>query len=410
MASATNWLRTLLRQNSNAPQAPQKQPVEQKQLGAHSLIAVYGQGQPVWTPRDYTQLAREGFMQNAIVYRSIRMIAEAAASIPWILFEDEQRLDQHPLLNLLIHPNSRHSGVDLLEAWYSFLLSSGNSYLNALSDQTNIHELHVLRPDRMKLVPDNNGQPESYIYTVNEKVTRFHTDPATGLKPILHLSLFHPLNDYYGMSPLEAAATATDIHNAASAWNKSLLDNSARPSGALVFTGANGQANLTDEQFTRLKQELETSFEGPGNAGRPLLLEGGLDWKEMGFSPKDMDFINAKHTAAREIALAFGVPPMLLGIPGDNTFSNYAEANKNFWRQTVIPLANRTGTALTHWLSPIYGGQLRLSPDINQLDALAQDRASRWKRIQESDFLTTNEKRRAVGYPPLEDGDQLNAT
>ena len=109
-------------------------------------------------------------------------------------------------------------------------------------------------------------------------------------------------------------------------------------------------AQLTAEQFDRLKAELERSYQGAANAGRPLVLEGGLDWKEMGYSPKDMDFIEAKNGAAREIALAFGVPPMLLGIPGDNTYANYAEANRAFWRQTVVPLASRVAEAMTSFI------------------------------------------------------------
>ena len=89
---------------------------------------------------------------------------------------------------------------------------------------------------------------------------------------------------------------------------------------------------MADAQFERLKKELSDQYQGTANAGRPLLLEGGLDWKPMSLSPKDMDFMEAKHSAAREIALAFGVPPMLLAIPGDNTYSNYQEANRVFWR------------------------------------------------------------------------------
>ena len=58
-----------------------------------------------------------------------------------------------------------------------------------------------------------------------------------------------------------------------------------------------------------------------------VLLEGGLDWREMSINPKDMDFIESKNSAAREIALAFGVPPQLLGINGDSTYSNMQEAN-----------------------------------------------------------------------------------
>src|SRR5262245_42931404 len=104
----------------------------------------------------------------------------------------------------------------------------------------------------------------------------------------------------------------------------------------------------------------------------PLLLDGGLDWKTMALSPKDMDFIQAKPGAAREIALAFGVPPMLLGIPGDSTYSNYQEANRALWRQTVLALLSRVLGDLAHWLSPAFGSEpLRLEPDLDRIEALA---------------------------------------
>jgi HK97 family phage portal protein len=243
---------------------------------------------------------------------------------------------------------------------------------------------------------------------------RFVDDVVEGVRPILHLKLFHPINDHYGMSPIEAAATAIDIHNTASGWNKALLDNSARPSGALVYAASNGQ--MTEDQFTRLKSELETNFQGARQAGRPLLLEGGLDWKPLSLTPKDMDFIEAKNVAAREIALAIGVPPMLLGIPGDNTYSNYQEAQRAFWRQTVLPLVNRTARALSSWLSPAFetsparGGRLteresssantrlELKPDLDQIEALAPERDALWKRLEAASFLTDDEKRAAAGY------------
>jgi hypothetical protein len=199
------------------------------------------------------------------------------------------------------------------------------------------------------------------------------------------------------LSPLEAAATAIDIHNEASKWNKALLDNSARPSGALVY--GNG-ATMTAAQFERLKSELEETYTGARNAGRPMLLEGGLDWKAMSLSPRDMDFIALKNGAAREIALALGVPPMLVGIPGDNTYANYAEANRVFWRQTVIPLVQRSVQALSAWLTPAYGHRLTLRPDLDHLDALSLDRDAQWSRLQSTTFLTDDEKRAAVGYGP----------
>ena len=163
---------------------------------------------------------------------------------------------------------------------------------------------------------------------------------------------------------------------------------------------------LSTQQFDRLKKQLDDTYTGSANAGRPMLLEGGLDWKPMSFSPQDMDFLEAKHTAAREIALAFGVPPMLLGIPGDNTFANYQEANRTFFRQTVLPLAARTGSAIAQWLSPQFGESVRVTIDTDRIDALSSDRAARWDRVTAAPFLTLNEKREAVGYAPVEGGDK----
>ncbi|AGK58100.1 Phage portal protein, HK97 [Hyphomicrobium denitrificans 1NES1] len=400
--------------DSRSATRPPSAGVINKGTATGPLIAYQTLGEPVWAPRDYSAFAREGFMQNAIVYRCVRMIAEAAASIPLLLYEGTNEIEDHPLIGLIRRPSLDHTGTDFLEAWYGFLLVSGNAYVEAVALDGELRELHILRPDRMKVIPGVDGWPEGYEYTVYGRSVRFLDDVVEGVRPILHVRLFHPVNDHYGMSPIEAAATAIDIHNTASGWNKALLDNSARPSGALVYAASNGQ--MTDEQFTRLKDELETNFQGARAAGRPLLLEGGLDWKPLSLSPKDMDFIEAKNAAAREIALAIGVPPMLLGIPGDNTYSNYQEAQRAFWRQTVLPLVNRTARALSSWLGPAFetrpalGGRLRaaespsanvrleLRPDLDQIEALAPERDALWKRLEGASFLTADEKRAAAGY------------
>jgi HK97 family phage portal protein len=123
------------------------------------------------------------------------------------------------------------------------------------------------------------------------------------------------------------------------------------------------------------------------------------NWQPVSLSLKDMDFLETKNTAAREIALAFGVPPLLLGLPGDNTHANYAEANRAFYRQTVIPLVRRTAEAFAGWLGPAYGAEgLRLEPDLDAIEALSTERESLWRRVSAADFLSADEKREAVGY------------
>ena len=133
-----------------------------------------------------------------------------------------------------------------------------------------------------------------------------------------------------------------------------------------------------------------------------MLLEGGLDWKPMGFSPSDMEFQKTKEAAAREIAVAFGVPPMLLGIPGDATYANYQEANRAFYRLTVLPLAHRVTGAIAHWLGDRLGETVELRPDLDQIPALAQERDQQWARVGQADFLGADEKRRLLGLPPRE--------
>ncbi|WP_210485614.1 phage portal protein [Microvirga antarctica] len=367
-------------------------PPEAKASRTQPALSLYMAGHPVWTPRDYGALAREGFQKNAVVHRAVRLIAEAAASLPLVLKEGETELTRHPILTLLGRPNPREGGQRFLESLYGHLMVSGNAYVEAVRIDGSARELHCLRPDRMRVVPGADGWPAAYDYTIGRETIRFA--PRDGEAPVLHLTLFHPADDHYGLSPMEAAAIALDIHNAAGAWNKALLDNSARPSGALVVGGS----TLTETQFARLRAELETNYQGSAQAGRPLLLEGGLDWKPLSLSPKDMDFVDAKAAAARDIALAFGVPPLLLGLPGDNTHANYAEANRAFYRQTVIPLVKRTAEALVQWLAPEAGAPLALHPDLDAIEALSTERESLWRRVSAATFLSDDEKREAVGY------------
>jgi HK97 family phage portal protein len=364
--------------------------LERKRSAAAPLVAFYAAGQPVWTPRSYAAMAREGFAGNAIGYRCVRMISEAAASIPLLVYDGEGDIAGHPLARLLAKPNPGQGGREFLESVSGFLLISGNAYVERAEVGDAPRELYALRPDRIKVVASPSGWPEAFEYSVNGTSIRL------AAQNVLHLKLFNPLDDHYGMSPLEAACRPLDTHNAASAWNKAMLDNAARPSGALVC--AAGQDYLSTEQFDKLKQELETSFQGAANTGRPMVLEGGIDWKEMSLSPRDMDFIEAKNQAARDVALAFGVPPMLLGIPGDNTFANYAEANRTFWRQTVLPVAGRVTEALGGWLGPRFGG-VRLELDLDRVEALSADREALWARLEIASFLSEDEKRAAAGYP-----------
>ncbi len=376
---------------------------EVKASAAGRVVAFGGAGRVRWSARDVGSLSRSGFMGNPVGFRAVKLIAEAAAALPLVVQDQARRYEVHPVADLIRRPNAGQGRAELFEAVYGHLLLSGNAYLEAVAGAGALPaELHVLRSDRMAVVPGADGWPVAYDYTVGAKAHRF--DMGGEVPPICHIRAFHPQDDHYGFSPLQAAAVALDVHSSASAWSKALLDNAARPSGAIVYRGADGQSALTADQYDRLVSEMESHHQGARNAGRPMLLEGGLDWKPMGFSPSDMEFQKTKEAAAREIATAFGVPPMLLGIPGDATYANYAEANRAFYRLTVLPLAARVTASVSHWLSVFTGEAVELRPDLDQVPALAVERDAAWARVAAADFLTAAEKRVALGLPPLEGG------
>ena len=373
---------------------------EAKASATGPVVAWGGSGRVAWSARDTVSLVRNGFAGNPVGFRCVRLISEAAAALPLVLQDCATRYSSHPLLALVNRPNGGQGRAELFEALYAQVLLSGNGYLEAVGDVGVPVELHVLRSDRMKLVPGADGWPVAYEYSVGGKAHRFVVDG--GLSPICHIKSFHPLDDHYGLSPMQAAAQALDVHTAASRWSKALLDNAARPSGAIIYRGTDGQGTLGADQYDRLVSEMEQHHQGARNAGRPMLLEGGLDWKPMGFSPSDMEFQKTKEAAAREIALAFGVPPMLLGIPGDATYANYAEAHRAFYRLTVLPLAARVCASVSHWLAGFSGEAVEFRYDLDQVSALSGERDSQWARVAAATFLTDGEKRALLGLPALE--------
>ena len=336
-------------------------------------------------PRSYEARVREAYLANPVAQRAVRLVAE---SVAWAPVYASATPD--PKAAALVTPA-------LLETVATQLLLHGNAFVRVIEDgEARPAELFALRPERVGVEADSSGWPAAYIYKVGEAKSRIPAKDGLGRPGLVHLKATHPLDDHYGLGCLGAAAAAVAVHNQATRWNKALLDNAARPSGALVHDPGDG-AVLSGEQIDRLHAEMEAQFAGTDNAGRPLLLDGGLKWQAISLSPAEMDFAGLKAAAAREIALAFGVPPMLLGLPGDNTYANYKEANRALWRLTVLPMAARILRGLSDSLAAWWPG-LALEVDLDRISALAAERERLWRQIGAADFLSDGEKREMLGF------------
>ena len=337
-------------------------------------------------PQSYEAQVREGYAGNPVAQRAVKIVAEGVASAPLAASE--------PALIELV--SARCHGQEVSAVLAAQLLLHGNAYVQLLDDGAGgVMELFPLRPERVSIETDAAGWPVAYRYRVGGSVSRIAAEDGAGRPQVVHLRGFSPVDDHYGLGCLGAASGAVAIHNAATRWNKALLDNAARPSGALVYEPGDGSA-LSPDQFDRLKAEMEAGFAGAANAGRPMLLEGGLKWQAMSLTPADMDFVGLKATAAREIALAFGVPPMLIGLPGDNSYANYREANRAVWRTTILPLAETILNGLAQGLKPWFA-DARLWVEVDKVPAMAEDRERLWRSVTNADFLTAEEKRALLG-------------
>jgi len=359
-------------------------------------------GEPVWTPKNYAALSKEGYEQNLWVYRCVQVVAQAAAGVDWLVYQkqgkNKKEIEDHDILKLLYKPNEYQSKQEFIENLVAFYLLSGNSYIEKNGPNTGApKELFALRPDRMKVIPDKMNFVSGYEYSVNGENFRWKADK------VMHLKSFHPTNDFYGLSPIEIAARSVDNDNAATAWNNSLLNNGARPTGAMV-----SDAVLSDPQYKQLKGEIELQYKGAKNAGRPMLLEGGLKWQEMGLSPRDMDFINSKKMSRLEICAAFGVPPEMVGDKEHATYSNYAEARQSFYTETVLPILDKIRDKLNSGLVTDFGENLYLDYDKDSIEALQENTDEKAKRIREdvkAGLIMQNEGRVALGYETTPNGD-----
>ena len=389
--------------------------IKQEEQKNSNMMGYFGVGTEEAKQYKYADLAKEGYLKNAIAYRCINEISKGASAVPFIIKSGDQIIDKHPLIDLLNRPNPQQSYSEFFNSLFGYVLLSGNAYiLKVGGERGSPKELHQLRPDRIEIKGSGNPIPERYNYMVNGRVQNsYEVDQENGFSELKHVKLWNPLDDYYGLSPMSAAAAEIDQFNMSTKHNVNLLQNGARPSGAVIFKPKDDSGfavNLTESQRQQLLTDLNNRFSGAGNAGRPMLLEGDFDWKEMGLTPKDMDFKALKNMAATDIALCFGVPSQLVGVPDSQTYSNVAEARLALYEETIIPHLRKVASDLNEWLVPMFDERLSLEFDIDSIPALSERRRKIYENVTSAvreGIMTRNEAREIIGLQKVNGADDL---
>lgn len=354
-----------------------------------------GGGGTAWSEQDLEKVAREGFEGNAVANACISGIADAVAGVDWFVEAPDgseiPNAEKSPLMTLWNRPNPTMSRSTFLRAVSTYFFAEGNAYIERTEGKV---ELWPLRPDRTTIHYD--GRQDKIVTWYEYKVGAAAPTKFTA-EQILHLKVFSPVDDFYGKSPLYVAAPAIDTDNEAMLWNRNLLKNGARPSGILQVEGI-----LPDDQRERLKQMIQENWSGR-NSISPKLLENGLKWTATGLSPADMDFTTGLKVLARRICMVLNYPPELVGDSENKTYSNYMEARKALYQDVVCPFLDYLRDEFNTWLAPLFGENVKLQYDKDDIEALQENRAQMFDRVAAADWMTLNEQREATGFPRIED-------
>jgi len=382
-----------------------------KASATSGAATAYYLGRPIYAWSNYEAVAEHSYIANAYGFFCIRMIAQAVSSVPLMVFDGDEELTDHPLLALLNRPNPMTGYQKFMEASCSYFLLAGSMYLEQVGpDGRPPLEIYSHRPDRFGVVLGADGFPEAYEYRVNGQLLRFPVDPLTGDSPILHISAFHPLNDFHGMARSEPAKRPITQINEVNDFSTALMQNRATPSGMIVFPPVTNMAGMSEKVPEEVLDSVEKSIvdrhTGVANAGRPIMVGGEAKWVPLSINPKDLDSTEAKRSAARETCLIYGVPPVL-ALDEGNTYSNLAEAKTELWLNTVLPLLNQIVGDLNTGLSPRFGENIEIRPDLDGVPALEPVRVARRKSVTdlvEQGIIDENEGRHMLQYGDRDDG------
>lgn len=338
------------------------------------MMNPFGMRGPQWNDWSPDKAVKEGYKASAWVFRSVGLRANAVASVPWFVEVKRgdawERKPDHPLQILIDEPNPKMSFSTLLRYMIAHLDLAGNAYwLKVRQGEGVVLELWPLMPQ--SVTPIAGG---------DELITGYRV--SNWPKPLLPLdiaqvSYINPSNFTIGQSPLQAAAKAVDVDNAAAAWQKISLQNRGVPDGVFMTEG-----EMTEGQFEEARRQIREQYANQDNARTPWVL-GGAKWEQMSLSPVEMDYLNTRNMTREEIGVVYGTAEMLASLASANRAS--AETvRKSFWLDTIVPLLDEIKPALNLTLAREFGNsrEIRIVYDTSGVDALQTNEQDLLKLVE----------------------------
>lgn len=350
---------------------------------------------------------------NENVYTCVKVIAEASNDVALDVYEKKTIKGEqqyvlikntgNPIKQLFMQVNGHTTENEFKEQSLSSLELQGNSYWWIVRNTLNIPtQLYFMRPDYVKILPDVDipGGVKSYEYGTSNRKETFDAGE------ILHFKYFNPRSQFYGQSPLEAARVTIEADIYAKLYNKQFFRNSARPYGVLK-----SKVNLEKKTRKRIKEMWNAAHQGAEKAYRTALLEGDLEYQQLGINQKDSDFIQQLKMYREVIMAIFKIPPAMMDIYEYANYANAEAQRKIFWTDVMQKKLNKIAGYINEFLLfPVWGDQYKVRFDYSNIEVLREnekDKIDRYAAAIGAALMTPNEARDKMGLEDMPNGDSL---
>ena len=351
-----------------------------------------------WMPSSYG----EYYPRSSVVYSALKIRQEAVARVPLRVTRVDRGGERkavgpsHPAQSLLDFPNPFWTRGDLWRATETYLGLWGSAFWGLERDDLGrVVELWPLRSDRMRVVPDPQSYVKGFVYVGRGRQLISYLP-----EDVVWMRYFNPLDEYAGLSPMAPTRLSADVGMEALRASHSSLVNDSSP-GLLIETGE----TPTDDEVSEFYARWESRFKGPSKVRRPALLSAGMKATGLGFSPREMEYMQSLRWSLEDVGRAFGVPKPMLGDVERVTFSNFAVARRIFWEDTVVPQLSFYAEAVNQGLVSQFGDpSLRAEFDLSAVESLRENENDKAKRRQTyvgAGIMTVDEVRREMGLGPV---------
>lgn len=326
--------------------------------------------------------------KHSHIHSSVNKIAQALSMTPMTLYEDGDRVDSHPALDLIHNPADHLTSTQFKSSLAKHLLLAGDCFVEVVQKTIRYSEnrksikpsqlIPVVPPSKVSIIPGEKRFVDHYEYESGRG-----GNIVLDRSEIAHLRFVSTSDRLYGLSPLQSMKAELATDEKAISYNKKFFDSSAAPGGIL-----SSEQQLNPDAKDDIERRWNKAHQGVEQAHKVAVLGRGMEFQPIGLSQEDMQFIQSREMTKEDIRSLYGVPGTLLGEE-DSTFASAQEASRHFYLNVVIPMAKRISEALTKYILNVYWPNNNLEYRFNFLASeslvpLVQDKARLQKTMIEA--------------------------